>query len=82
MQNQRNTVSSAGAEIMSQQFDGNIVDSIDIYSEGIKTNVWEIQNPDGNSYICEFVYDSTHYSIFGSMPQVEFEKMISSIYFE
>lgn len=44
----------------SQQFDGNIVDSIDIYSEGIKTNVWEIQNPDGNSYICEFVYDSTH----------------------
>ena len=66
----------------SQQFDGNIVDSIDIYSEGIKTNVWEIQNPDGNSYICEFVYDSTHYSIFGSMPQVEFEKMISSIYFE
>ena len=35
-----------------------------------------------DSYICEFVYDSTHYSIFGSMPQVEFEKMISSIYFE
>lgn len=66
----------------SQQFDGSIVDSIDICSERIKTNVWEIQNPDGNSYICEFVYDNTHYSIFGSMPKTEFEKMISSIYFE
>ncbi|MEI3205827.1 MAG: DUF4367 domain-containing protein [Lachnospiraceae bacterium] len=48
----------------SQQFDGNIVDSIDIYSEGIKTNVWEIQNPDGNSYICEFVYDNVPITLF------------------
>lgn len=64
-----------------QQFDGNVIDSIKLYTNNIQANIWKIKNEDKNAYATAFNYNNTYYSVWGSMPQEEFEKMISEINF-
>ena len=64
-----------------QQFDGDVIDSINLYTNNIQANIWKIKNEDKNAYATGFNYNNTYYSVWGSMPQDEFEKMISKIIF-
>ena len=64
-----------------QNFDGEIIDSVDIYSESIKTEVWYVDNIYEESYISGFEYKNVYYTICGNLPEEEFKKMISKIVF-
>lgn len=65
----------------SQKFDGRIVDSIEINSEGINSKIWEIDDTSGKSYVAEFEYENVYYTVCGSMPYKEFRTVISAIVF-
>lgn len=64
-----------------QKFDGEIVDSVELYAENISTKIWNIKDSDEESYISEFEYENGYYTICGDMPQSEFEKLVSAIIF-
>ena len=65
----------------SQKFDGKIIDSIEIYSEAIQTKIWEVDDSSEKSYISEFEYNNAYYTVWGSMPENEFKKIIAEAIF-
>ena len=64
-----------------QLFDGVVVDSIEINSEGRKVEIWEISNDNNKSYMAEFEYGGSYYIILASMEKSEFKKLIGGLYF-
>ena len=65
----------------SQKFDGKIIDSIEIYSKAIQTKIWEVDDSSEKSYISEFEYNNAYYTVWGSMPENEFKKIIAEAIF-
>lgn len=65
----------------SQKFDGEIVDSVEIYSEELKTEIWKLDDSQGNAYVSQFEQGGVYYTISGNMSAEEFKKMVSSIIF-
>ena len=65
----------------SQKFDGEIVDSVQIYAEEIDTEIWKLDDSQGDVYVSQFERGDIYYTICGNMEEKEFKKMISSIIF-
>ena len=63
-----------------QNFDGKIIDSVKIYMGNKEINICQIEN-EQNTYAVEFEYNETYYSIWGTMPEEEFKKIILKITF-
>ncbi len=62
-------------------FEGKIVTSVRTNIKDLKIDIGEIENLDGrNAFEAGFTYNNVYYSIWGELPQEEFEKMISEIY--
>ena len=64
-----------------QQFDGIVIDSVQINSKELKTEIWELDNGDNKSYMTKFECEDTCYMIWGEMSKDEFKKMVKSIIF-
>ena len=65
----------------SQKFDGEIVDSVQIYAEEIHTEIWKLDDSQGDVYVSQFERGDIYYTICGNMEEKEFKNMISSIIF-
>lgn len=63
-----------------QNFDGKIIDSVKIYVDNTEVNICQLEN-DLDTYVVEFEHGETYYSIWGTMPEREFKKIISEIAF-
>ena len=63
-----------------QNFDGRIVDSVKTYIDDKEINICKIEN-EADTYAVEFEKEETYYSIWGTMPETEFKKIISEITF-
>lgn len=62
-----------------QQFDGQIIDSVNISAKAITAEIWKIKNEDNKSYLAQFEEKDTYYMIWGCMDEKEFKKIISSM---
>lgn len=63
-----------------QQFEGKIIDSIEIYAGEITVDIWKI-NSEEDTFSVGFEYDNAYYSIWGSVPEKEFKKVVEKLYF-
>ena len=52
-----------------QQFDGEIVDSVNVKAEEVQTDIWKINNENQESYMAEFNCKDMYYIIWGSLPE-------------
>ena len=62
-----------------QQFDGEIVDSVNVKAEEVQTNIWKINNENQESYMAEFNCKDMYYIIWGSLPEKEFKKIVEAM---
>ena len=63
-----------------QNFDGKIIDSVKTYIDDNEINICQLESG-VDTYAIEFEYEETYYSIWGSMEEEEFKKIISEITF-
>lgn len=62
-----------------QQFDGEIVDSVNVKAEEVQTDIWKINNENQESYMAEFNCKDMYYIIWGSLPEKEFKKIVEAM---
>ena len=62
-----------------QQFDGEIVDSVNVKAEEVQTDICKINNENQESYMAEFNCKDMYYIIWGSLPEKEFKKIVEAM---